>query len=62
VSVFDSLLNGLDDGTQQRTRDLIADSVNADRAGVLAGHNPERSVDTGGRARRRRSSDRSDSE
>jgi hypothetical protein len=56
VSVFDSLLHGLDDGDQRRTRELIADSVSADREGVLAGLSPERAVDTGGRRRRSRSS------
>ncbi|ONH25363.1 hypothetical protein [Pseudofrankia asymbiotica] len=62
MSVFDSLLNGLDDGTQRRTRELITESVTADREGVLAGLNPERRVDTGGRERRRRSAGTSDSE
>lgn len=52
MSVFDSLLHGLEDGDERRTRELIADSVLTDREGVRAGRNPERSVDTGGRPRR----------
>ncbi|MCM3883704.1 hypothetical protein [Frankia sp. R82] len=54
MSVFDSLLTGLDDQDQDRTRELIADSVAADRAGAEAGRPPERLVDSGNRRRRSR--------
>jgi hypothetical protein len=52
VSVFDSLLTGLDDQVRNRTRELIADSVAGDRADAIAGRQPERLVDSGSRRRR----------
>ncbi|SNQ49342.1 conserved hypothetical protein [Frankia canadensis] len=54
MSVFDSLLHGLDNQEQNRTRELIADSVEADRADAIAGRQPDRLVDSGNRRRRSR--------
>ncbi|CAO5235832.1 hypothetical protein [Frankia sp. AgKG'84/4] len=54
MSVFDSLLTGLDNKDQHRTRELIADSVATDRADAVAGRQPERLVDSGNRRRRSR--------
>ncbi|MCK9898222.1 hypothetical protein [Frankia sp. AgB32] len=54
MSVFDSLLTGLDNKDQNRTRELIADSVATDRADAVAGRQPERLVDSGNRRRRSR--------
>ncbi len=54
VTMFDSLLHGLDDQEQDRTRELIADSVATDRADALAGKAPDRLVDSGSRRRRSR--------
>ena len=54
VSVFDSLLHGLDNQEQNRTRELIANSVAADRADAIAGRRPDRLVDSGNRRRRSR--------
>ncbi|EIV92342.1 hypothetical protein [Frankia sp. QA3] len=54
MTMFDSLLHGLDDQDRDRTRELIADSVASDRADALAGKAPDRLVDSGSRRRRSR--------
>jgi hypothetical protein len=54
MSVFDSLLHGLEERDRDRAETLIADSVAADRAEALAGGQPHQSVDMGSRPRRSR--------
>jgi len=53
MSVFDSLLHGLDDRDSDRTQDLIATGIAADRAEARAGRQPNPAVDVGSRQRRK---------